>query len=196
MIKYKEEVLRKLVHLSSLWIPLLYLYTNLEVLMIFLVPLVIMALVVDFGRKYIHSINKFVNIIIGPLMRNNEKDASSFSGATFLLIGAIFTVILFKREIAIYSLTVLVISDTMAALVGRKFGKIKIFEKSLEGSLSFFISAVLTYLFFQQFFGFSIALDKVIFASLIGTITELFSKKLFLDDNLTIPIVMSLVISL
>src|SRR4030042_264996 len=70
----------------------------------------------------------------------------------------------------------------MAALVGRGIGRIRIFRKTLEGSLAFLVSSLLivwVYPDLNRFWG--------SLAALCATLIELLPIQV--DDNLTIPLV-------
>lgn len=194
MIKYSSEILRKAFHLSSLWMPILYLYISTRLMLYILVPLTVIAVIVEILRKISPELNRLINSTISSIMRDKEK--KSVSGATYLLIAASFSVFFFNKEVAILALSILMISDSCAALIGRRYGKIRILDKTLEGSLSFFISGIAVYYFLMIFCGFSLPLSISMFAIFSTTIVELFSKKIYLDDNLTIPLTIGLVFSL
>ncbi|MEJ2615817.1 MAG: dolichol kinase, partial [Ignavibacteriaceae bacterium] len=82
---------------------------------------------------------------------------------------------------------ILIISDSVAALIGRKYGRHKFLSKSLEGTLAFFVSAIIVVLFTPKVEGvFSEYLIGII-AAAIGAIVENISFG-FADDNLSIPI--------
>ena len=153
MIQFNAEVARKTIHLSSLWIPALYLYSSKETMLLILLPLALLALTIDLSRRFVPKLNNLVNHFIGHVMRHEEKDLFAVSGATNMLIAASLTISLFSQEIAIIALTILMISDSCAALIGRKFGKIHLVgKKSLEGSLGFAVSAIMVYYFFTFIF--------------------------------------------
>ena len=187
-MKYIQEIKRKMIHLSSLWIPILYIYIDQELMLKLLITLSVIALMIDILRKIIIPLNNLVNVIIGDLMREDEKTASAFSGATYLYISSALTIYLFSKEVAIFALFILMISDSFAALIGKKFGKVKLMDKSLEGSISFAFSAIVIYYILNIYFNFSLPLITYIFAILSGTIAELFAKKIRLDDNFIIPL--------
>lgn len=187
-MKYIQEIKRKMIHLSSLWIPIIYIYKDQEFMLKLLIILSIIALIIDILRKIITPLNNLVNIIIGDLMRENEKTASSFSGATYLYISSALTVYFFSKETAIFALFILMISDSFAALIGKKFGKVKLMDKSLEGSISFALSAMIIYYILNVYFNFSLPLIASIFAILASTIAELFAKRIRIDDNFIIPL--------
>jgi len=108
------------------------------------------------------------------MLRKNER-----SGETLFkfFIGILLPLLLNQPWIVL----VIAVGDGMAALVGRFFGKTKIYKgKSLEGSLSGFLGA---WAVSNQFY------PHPLLAAVIYTLTELFTP---LDDNLVIPIVLSL----
>jgi dolichol kinase len=187
-MKYIKEIKRKAIHLSSLWIPMLYLYTDKNLILSLLVPLSILAIMIDLSRKYIGPLNNFINELIGDLMRDDEKTSDSFSGATYLFMSSTLTIFIFTKEVAIFSLLVLMISDSFAALIGKKIGRIKILDKSLEGSISFAISAMIIYYVLVTCYGFSLPLTLSMLAVFAGTMAELVAKKVKLDDNFIIPL--------
>ena len=92
----------------------------------------------------------------------------------------------FDERIAIASLLIMSIADPCASLFGQYFGQFKIYTKTLEGSIIFFIvsGAILI--------SFSISYMEVIIVSLICTIAELFSEKIKIDDNFLIPTIGSM----
>lgn len=194
MIEYKKEITRKFIHISSLWIPILYLYSNTATMLKILFPLTIIAIVIETTRKYSHKFNGFISNLIGSIMRDEERNTNSFAGATHLFISSTLTIAFFNKEIAIFSLLVLVISDSLAALVGRKLGWIKIYDKSLIGSLSFAASSVMIYYYVVYFYNFSLSFTQSMIAIFIGTIAELFAKKMHLDDNFAIPLAISIIL--
>ena len=63
------------------------------------------------------------------MMRQHELDGK-MTGATWVLIGSTLTVFLFNKDIAVLSLLFMSIGDTVAALVGQKYVKIKIGAKN------------------------------------------------------------------
>jgi glycerol-3-phosphate acyltransferase PlsY len=88
----------------------------------------------------------------------------------------------FHRDIAILTLLYLIIGDGLAAIIGRRYGRRKIFDKSLEGSLAFAGSCVLVSLFFPAV-PFWIRLSGVF----IATVSELVPMRA--SDNLRVPII-------
>ena len=152
----------------------------------------VMALVLfaDVGRHYLPFTGRLFNRLFGSMLRDHEKQGKKLSGASYTLIAGFLVILFFEEPIAIAALGILVISDAIAALVGRKFGSIKlVYGKSLQGSLAFLSSALaITYIVGELYGTPHNYYVAVIAASMSATLTELFSKRFKLDDNITIPL--------
>ncbi len=177
----KVEILRKTVHLATLIIPVGYALTSEETAILFLIPFFIALLAVDLLRHF-HSgmASLFEKYFFGRVLREEEK--SAFMGSTYFIFSTILTILLFPKSIAIASLFILILSDTAAALVGKGIGKIKIFEKTFEGSTAFLITSLLIVWIYPH-------LDRLSgsLAALGATVIEILPIKV--NDNLSIPLV-------
>jgi dolichol kinase len=188
-IRYKDELFRKLIHLFSLSIPIVYYFISTETAAIILGILAAIALIIDLGR-YLHpETGKIFYKMFGFLLREHELDhkKKSLNGATYVLISALISVLIFPKVIFISAFSILIISDSAAALVGRKFGRHKFLSKSLEGTLTFFVSACIVILFTPKVSGFFEEYLIGFIAAFVGAIVENISFKL-VDDNLSIPL--------
>ena len=177
----KVEILRKIVHLATLVIPVGYALTSEEMAILFLVPFFIALLIVDLLRHF-HSgtASLFQKYFFGRVLREEEK--SAFMGSTYFIFSTILTILLFSKSIAIASILILILSDTAAALVGKWIGRVKIFGKTLEGSLAFLITSLLIVWIYPNLDRFSGSL-----AALGATVIEVLPIKV--NDNLSIPLV-------
>ncbi len=188
-IRYKDELFRKLIHLFSLSIPIVYYFIPTETAAIILGILAAVALIIDLGR-YLHpETGKIFYKMFGFLLREHELDhkKKSLNGATYVLISALISVLIFPKVIFISAFSILIISDSAAALIGRKFGRHKFLSKSLEGTLTFFVSACIVILFTPKVSGFFEEYLIGFIAAFVGAIVENVSSKL-VDDNLSIPL--------
>ncbi len=192
-INYKDELIRKLIHLFSLSIPAVYYFTPRSTAIVILTCLTAAALLIDLGRYYLKDVGKIFYNIFGFMLREHEIDhrKKNLNGATYVLLSALICVIIFPKIFFITSFSILIISDSMAALIGRKFGKHKLFYKSWEGTLAFFFSASIVIFFTPKLQGSFTEYLIGIIASMIGAIVENISFG-FADDNLSIPISISL----
>ncbi len=111
----------------------------------------------------------------------------------------------------IAGILLMIISDTLASLIGKKYGKIKIklpwpnTTRTLEGSLTFFVSGfILCFIAFtflgvtnpitQVHLSLEVALIYALITSALATIIELISPSTW--DDLTVPILSTLIIFL
>jgi dolichol kinase len=194
-ISYKQEILRKGIHLASLSIPISYIFFTRENMLSVLVPATILFVIFDILSKNVHF---FINLMLkyfGQMLRPHEKKGKGFfNGATWVLISATICVLAFPKIITITGFTILIISDICAALIGRRFGKHGFFDKSWEGTISFIVSAIAIIFIYYNLFDlpFSYLIIGVI-AATIGGFVEAVSKVIKIDDNLSIPISVGLV---
>ncbi|MFZ2324743.1 MAG: dolichol kinase [Ignavibacteriaceae bacterium] len=188
-IHYRDELVRKLIHLFSLSIPVIYYFIPSKLSITILAILTIFALIIDIGRFFSSSIANIFYKVFGFLLRKHELDKKkkNLTGATYVLISALICAIIFPKVIFVTAFTILIISDTMAALIGRKFGKKKFLRKSFEGTLSFFISASIVIFFTPKVGNFPMEYLIGIIAAFVGAIVENVSYG-FADDNLSIPL--------
>ena len=187
-IEYKHEVVRKAIHLFSLSIPTIYFFISKQFAIYLLVPITAAFISVDIARYYIPPIAQWFYHWFGWLLRRHETNVRKkrLNGASNVLISSLLSVLLFPKIIAINAITILIISDTTSALVGRRFGRHRFLAKSLEGSLAFFISAVLVVLLAPKIDRLPMEYIIGFIAAAIGTVVEALPIKI--DDNLSIPL--------
>lgn len=187
-----SEYLRKVIHFSSLVIPFGYKYyigfNHRRLAFSILLVALCLSLIIEFYRLWQKSFSHTFNRFFGLILRRHElKD---FTGATYLLFSAMLCVAFFDPIIAFCSMAYLSIGDTFAALVGMSLGKRKIMgsSKSLEGSLACFISTLIFGIFFLPHPALAVS------GALAATFAEL--GVINLDDNIKIPLVSAIVLSL
>ncbi len=192
-IDYKAEIFRKSIHLCSLSIPIIYYFISREKALILLVPITLAFLAVDLLRHFHAPTAKIFYEVFGWMLRTHEYDQRKkrLSGATHVLISATLCVLIFPKLITITSFAILIISDSAAALVGRRFGKKKFLKKSLEGSVAFFCSALIVIAATPKFSSAAGEYVIAVIAAAIATVIEAMSVGI--DDNLSIPISVGIV---
>jgi len=187
-MNYKQELKRKGIHQLSLAIPIGYLLLPKSFVLHVLIPIALLIVSVDLARLYIPRVQKQFNRFFGPLLRPHEN--RRILGSSYLITAAVLTIWFFPenhKNYVILSLFFLIICDAAAALIGRKLGKHKIFDKSIEGTAAFFITALLIVFLFR-----AIPTSHGILGAITATIVELLP--LPINDNFSIPIVTCLVI--
>lgn len=187
-LTYRQEIYRKFIHLSSSVMALALWYFGKETFLPWLIGVAIILPLLDYGRHHIDLLRRiytyFFTIFTRPIEYRN------LSGASWVVIGAALTTLIFNDKTAIIGLLVLSLADSAAAIIGLKFGKTYLFNKSLEGSAAFFIVAFLIVFYLSPAF-FLINLITVSAA----TAVELFSTAR-MNDNLFIPLVTAFILTL
>lgn len=195
-ISYTQEILRKGIHLLSLAIPIIYSMIDRTTAIMILLPMTLFFIGADVLSHKSGFVRKLILQYFGGMMRAHElrSDKLLLNGASYVVLSALMCVVVFPKVIAITAFTVLIISDICAALFGRKFGKHKFLDKSLEGTLAFIISAMIVVLFIGSQINapMSFMVSGVI-ASIIGGIIENISIRLRMDDNFSIPVSIGIV---
>ena len=183
----KLEFKRKLIHMGSLVIPIGYVFVSREGAIIPLLAVTAFFLFFDVVRHHNQTIRLiYEKHLIGSVIRQRERNR--LVGATYLMIGACLCVWLLDKPVAIVSLLVLIISDTVAALVGNTLGRTPLFgTKTLEGSMAFFFSALLVVSLYS-----GVPCLVGVAGACVATLVELLP--LGVDDNLLIPLAMGFTI--
>jgi len=190
-IPYRQEVLRKMVHLSSLWMPfsLFYLPRLFNVIMFgtFAVLNVLIEIAVFRQVPYVTPLYK---ALFGKMARESKPGEFRFSGAPPMYASACLTALCFSNRVASCAFAILILSDTAAALIGRKWGRHRFFNgKSLEGSLSFLLTGwiiAVGFCFAGGLPGTTLAIW--LFGVVVSCIAEFFNEQIHMDDNFTIPL--------
>lgn len=194
---YKKELYRKSIHLSSLWIPLVLYFANPGISVMLFGFLFVLDALCEYGNyKKWHWMRKIFGRLFHKTLRAKETKRIFFqcSGSLYVLLAAIACILLFSRQIAVIAMTVMLVSDTMAALIGKAFGTRKLYHgKSLEGTTAFFLSALIINMLFEPIFHFTYAGVLACFAA---TAAEMFEDKTEIDDNLSIPLVIGIILTL
>ena len=204
-ISYTEELKRKAVHLSSLWmvaatllLPHFFHYGRLISCILF-AALLLLTLFSEHsfanGGKYL---GRLYGILFGKMLRKEIKPGMWIvSGGAFVLAAALLVNALFLPCIAAPSLAVMLTGDAAAALIGRKFGRHKAPNgKSYEGVLAFILVgygalALVSFLASAPVLFYIAGIPAVILAA----IAELFEKQIKLDDNFSIPLCVGVVLT-
>ena len=187
-LTYRQEIYRKFIHLSSSVMALALWYFGKETFLPWLIGVAIILPLLDYGRHHIDLLRRIYNYYFIIFTRPIEY--RNLSGASWVVIGAALTTLIFNENTAIIGLLMLSLADSAAAIIGLKFGKTYLFNKSLEGSAAFFIVAFLIVFYLSPAF-FLINLITVSAA----TAVELFSTAR-MNDNLFIPLVTAFILTL
>lgn len=177
---------------------------NRQLFHIFLGIAIVALLLYDFIDKKIMLAIIIIGLILSYLSKRTRipivyellekfertEDLKKFpgKGMIFYFIGAYIALLLFPKEIAMASIMVLALGDSISHLYGLHFGKIKQpFSKTkfVEGTIAGFVTGFLGALVFLPWFEASLA-------SLAAMIVETIEIKIGtqqVDDNLIVPFI-------
>lgn len=135
--------------------------------------------------------DKALHIITRP------RERYTVPAATWYVLGMILALAFADKIVTQVAVLVLGVGDPAATLVGRRWGRIKVWkEKSLEGSCGFAAAAFvisLAWLLLRSTFTNYVCIEISLIAAVVGALSELFSNDIF-DDNLVVPVTVSFVL--
>lgn len=211
MILTKEEINRKLLHIFSgtlipagiFYIPMLENYSSLTPVVVLLF-LTLGSFSFEFLRFNNAAVQKLFASLGSGVLRSSEQ--KSMTGATYIFASAFICSIIFYQDpqISFIALSLFILGDAAAALVGIRFGRIKIGKKSLEGSAACFFLGL--FLFFFVYPNLPLLLDRwngsvplplILIASFANAFFELFpvrlSRNFIINDNLSVPLITGMI---
>jgi dolichol kinase len=185
---FLSELRRKAIHLGFLVLPLNLLF---EVLLwprgraqwtILLVALTLGAIILDLVRLQEQRVRRWFRTFLGGMLREHEE--FNLLGSTYLLLAALLAVGLFPRPVAAAALGFTVLGDAFAAIVGKAWGRRRLFRGTLEGSAGGLV-ACLAWATFLAVIG-PLPWQVVLAGALAASLAELLPIPL--DDNLAITL--------
>lgn len=138
--RYRNELGRKSIHLTFVLLPLQMLYealpwprTSTE-FRLFLLGLGVVFVAIDWLRVQDRRVRVVFRHFFSGMVR--EHEALTLLGSSYLVLAAILAVSLFPRPVAAAALGFTILGDAVAAMVGRGWGRIPLYGKTLEGALA------------------------------------------------------------
>ncbi|WP_342306168.1 CTP--2,3-di-O-geranylgeranyl-sn-glycero-1-phosphate cytidyltransferase [Methanolobus sp. ZRKC5] len=171
-----DEILRKGLHLASVAIVIVYAFFGKQIVLYFMTVYLILILLIEHMRLDHGFKLPFIHYLL------RRKEETSIAGHVYFTLAAIVAVSVFSENVAYAAILMATFGDMSAALIGKKFGRTRIFrgEKSLEGCVSeFLVDLIIGYVFLSNW---SIAIAM----ALVATLAETGFEKI--DDNLAIPV--------
>ncbi len=184
--RIKGEAPRKAVHLAAIAIPLGLLYVPLIPARRTLMVLAAVLLVVDLAKIRQPRLRSWFVHFFGAALRRHER--TDITGSTYLVMSALLCTYLFELKTAVAALVFLIVGDTMAAIVGKAFGRTRLFGKTLEGFGAGWISSTLAAVAIVPEIGW-LPLAAAAFVAMVVEIAPI-----PVDDNFRIPLVAGLVL--
>ena len=175
---------RRLWHLvGGSFFPVLALFIPKGILLITLGAMTGIFVAWEIVRFASPSVNRWMVSHLGVMLKKEE--GFRLTGTTYLLLSSLAVFLLFDKYVAITSLLFLSIGDLMATVIGEKYGRRIVFNKSLEGSLACLVTCLLIGVLMTRISS-AMVLPVAIVGAVSATIVELLPIPV--DDNLTIPL--------
>jgi dolichol kinase len=153
-----------------------------------------LAVGADVVRAYSPWFNDWIRTIFGPLMRDEELRAVgtgvTFNGATCVLVGAALLTLIFPLRVAVPVLTMTMLADAAAALVGRRLGRHPwgSLSATVEGSAAFVATGLGVMALFP-----ALAYGPAALAVVVAAAVE--ALPVPVNDNIRVPLVAALVVA-
>lgn len=148
--------------------------------------------VIETARLKVPAVERFLLGLMGGLMRESER--AHYSGIIFTTIGSLSAMLIARGDPAIVGAAILqlALGDAASALVGKAWGKTKLFGglKSLEGSLAGFAVG------YAAALACGVRPSAAFAAALAGSLAELLPTTPVFNDNLGIPVASATVLRL
>lgn len=137
----------------------------------------------DLSRFISRQTQELLTVKVKSIFRKGEE--KKFSSMTIFLISTFIVILIFEIEIAITTLVFLTFGDIYSKIFGLAYGRHKLFDKTIEGTLAY-VGCVIT----CGYFIYTIV-DISLFVLIIGGIAATFSEffPLGMNDNFTVPII-------
>jgi len=115
-----------------------------------------------------------------------EKEQRKFSSMTLFLLSSFLIMLIFSHPIAVTAMIFLIFGDMFSKFFGIQYGRVKLFGKSLEGSIAYFIACFVAGYFLLAFLP-SLSLGIIICGAAAATLAEM--MPLGVDDNLSAGVI-------
>ena len=190
---YAAELGRKTLHLLALVIPLGMWGLGMPLALYAVGAGALIAVGADLLRAYAPAFNAWIRRIFGPLMRSEELpdvgEGVTFNGATCVLVGAALLALIFPLRVAVPVLTMTMLADAAAALVGRRLGRHSWgrLSATVEGSTAFVGTGLAVMMGFP-----SLAFGPAAASVLVAAVVEAVPAPI--NDNIRVPVVAAAVV--
>ena len=153
-----------------------------EVMIIITGSLTGVAVALEIGRWRFSALNGWFQARFGVLMKQSES--SAVLGSTYMAAASLIVYLFFEKELAILALMYIAVGDPLAGVLGKRFGRVKIGSKSVEGTVAFAMGAGAVGCGMVAG-GLDVPYWVALGGAGVGAAMELLPSPL--DDNLTVP---------
>jgi acyl phosphate:glycerol-3-phosphate acyltransferase len=180
---FKNDWIRMLLRFLSIFFLVFYVIFTKPVSLIIIIIFIVLFVSIDLRRIFKHDNSEITDTGGTSLYRSTE--GKSFSSISIYLVAFFVTLLAFPMEIAFSAIIFLIFGDIFSKVLGLIFGRHKILDKTIEGTLAYGGSMALCgYILFTIL---NISPIILIFGAITAPITELLSIKI--NDNFTVSII-------
>jgi dolichol kinase len=180
----KTKLWRRLWHLlGGLFFPILAIFVSKDLLLITLGVITGIFIIWEALRLNNARLNKWSTLHIGIILRDKEQFQPT--GTTLLLLASLIVFLLFDKYIAITALLFVAIGDLAASVVGEKYGKHMVLDKSWEGSTACLVSCLAIGMLMTRLSP-TMTIPVVAYGAIYATVFEILPIPV--DDNFTMPL--------
>lgn len=184
--KEKLEVRRQIFHLL-LGVAIVTLY-SLEILTInMLFVIFFIGFIISFASLKCRI--PVIHWFLKNFEREKEFKENPGKGTLMYIAGVLIALLLFKEDIALASIMILAVGDSVAHMIGKYFGKYQLkSSKHVEGTVAgIFFASIVASMFVRPTTAFLAST-----VAMIVEATELRIGRMIIDDNLVIPVIAGL----
>ena len=183
----KQELGRQIIHLIVGVVSVILIYTGF-LTSISILALIVIGILASFicKRTWLPGFSFFLK----HFERGKEKVNFPGKGLIFFFIGVLLVVKLFDQDIALASIMILALGDSISHLVGAKYGKLKnifnwksnkLIEGTLAGTFAGFLGAIIFVSWPMAFIA--------SFVAMVAEVIKIDFNDNTLDDNLVVPLI-------
>lgn len=167
-----------------------YIFTDRPVALTAIGAITLFFLLPDLVRLISARVNIFFFQKIKNFYRSSEKN--KFSSITIFLFALFLTILIFEKNIAILAASFLTFGDFFSKIFGVAFGRHRIFNKTLEGSLAHFYACLIVGYVLSHYL--AVLLPVYLSGAAAASLFELLP--LGVDDNFSVSLLSASVMSL
>lgn len=179
-----DEIGRKIFHMLSLAYLAAYHFIGYPRVLPWFLGWSACVVAIETGRFYVPSLNQGLAAFFGKMAR--ESELNHYSGIFHTTLGVLLVILAFgdRPKLIVAPVLYLALGDAAAALIGRFFGRHKLFggKKSLEGSLACLAVCLLV----GGWLG--LPWPAAFAGALSATLIELLPNNRYFNDNLWMPL--------
>ena len=153
-----------------------------EVMIIITGSLTGIAIALELVRRRFPMVNGWFLSQAAVLLK--ESESREILGSTYMAAASLIVFLFFDKDLAILALAYIAVGDPLAGVVGKRYGRVKIGSKSVEGTVAFAVGAGMVGCALVAV-GLDVPYWVAVGGAGVGALVELAPSPI--DDNLTVP---------